>query len=327
MKHFVIHSDKGYSSFPYICRNDSSLYIVFRSAPVKVDKEHIHYKSRVIIKRSINGGASWRIMGDPISAQIGNAGIQDPCLAVLRDGAFILSYFHWKKTKHMEGVWIRHSSNQGRIWNKSIQVTRHGKPLAARQAVVECRDGSLLLAGYDADGCWLSRSFDGGHTWLEVIPIAENTDRIEFSEPCLICFNGGHILCVLRTLDKNTGRSTWIYQAHGWNFGQQWQMPIATPMRGLPPSLIALSDGRVLCSYGYRRIPFGIRACLSHDEGQTWDIGREVVLRSDGADFDIGYPSSTQLDNEHILTVYYIHTKDNPIRRIEGTIWTLPKGG
>ena len=48
-------------------------------------------------------------------------------------------------------------------------------------------------------------------------------------------------------------------------------LPRPTPMWGCPPHLLALGDGRLLCTYGYRRAPFGVRACLSHDGGETWE--------------------------------------------------------
>jgi len=327
MKSFTIHSEDGYSSFPRICQDGINLYTVFRHAPVKVDETHIHYESMAIIKRAVGGVMSWRMVGAPISAHIDDTGIQDPCLAVLEDGTFILSYFHWRKPRRMDGIWIRRSFDKGRTWGNPMQITQHGHSVAACHPIIECGGGTLLLAVYDVAGCWLTRSFNGGTTWQEFIPIVKNTDYIEFSEPSLVYLDGGHILCALRTLDKRIGRSTWIYQTHGWNLGRWWQPPSATPMRGLPPSLLRLNDGRILCSYGYRRAPFGVRSCLSGDEGETWGIEREVVLRADGADFDVGYPSSIQLDDERVLTAYYIHTERNPTRRIEGTIWSIPKDG
>ena len=66
-------------------------------------------------------------------------------------------------------------------------------------------------------------------------------------------------------------------------------------------------------TYGYRRPPWGIRACLSHDCGRTWDIDNEIVIRMDGGtpdgqkrkvgDSDLGYPVSVQLDDSTIFTV------------------------
>jgi hypothetical protein len=83
-----------------------------------------------------------------------------------------------------------------------------------------------------------------------------------------------------------------------------------------------LQDGRVLATYGHRRPPFGVRACLSEDEGETWDVANEKVIRDDGLDRDMGYPSSEQLDDGSILTVYYWHEEDQ-IRHLVSSRWTL----
>ena len=72
--------------------------------------------------------------------------------------------------------------------------------------------------------------------------------------------------------------------------GNTWAPPFATPLWGFPPHLALLADGRVLCTYGYRRPPYGERACLS-DDGVSWSLRQEVVLRDDVPNGDLGYPA------------------------------------
>lgn len=93
----------------------------------------------------------------------------------------------------------------------------------------------------------------------------------------------------------------YLYQSDSYDMGKTWSPPVKTPMWGHPPHLLRLASGNVLCVYGYRRIPYGIRACLSHDEGKTWDIQNELILRNDGLDRDVGYPTSVQLADGRIL--------------------------
>ena len=76
-----------------------------------------------------------------------------------------------------------------------------------------------------------------------------------------------------------------------------------------------------LPDYGYRREPYGIRASFSYDQGRTWDIAHEVVLRTDGGGRDLGYPSSVELPDGSILSAYYFHTESDTTRRIEATKW------
>ena len=115
--------------------------------------------------------------------------------------------------------------------------------------------------------------------------------------------------------------------------GKTWEPVITTPVWGYPQHLLPLRDGRLLMTYGYRRPPHGVRACLSHDNGKTWDIENEIVLRMDGGtppgqprkvgDTDLGYPTSIQLDDGSIFTVYYMNTAGSNCF-IAGTFWRLP---
>ena len=87
-------------------------------------------------------------------------------------------------------------------------------------------------------------------------------------------------------------------------------------------------------SYGYRRPPYSVRACLSHDNGKTWNIENEIVLRMDGGtpqgqprkvgDTDLGYPTSIQRDDGSIFTVYYMNTAGSNCF-VAVTFWRLPQ--
>jgi hypothetical protein len=59
--------------------------------------------------------------------------------------------------------------------------------------------------------------------------------------------------------------------------GKSWTMPHSIGVWGLPSHLLRLRDGRILMTYGYRRVPFGIQARTSEDAGRTWSA--PLVLR------------------------------------------------
>ena len=61
---------------------------------------------------------------------------------------------------------------------------------------------------------------------------------------------------------------------------------------------------------------------ISNDEGLTWDTDHVVVLRNDGAGYDLGYPRSMQLDDGTILTVYYF-TDDEQVTHVACTRWRV----
>ncbi|HBG26551.1 MAG: hypothetical protein A2Y10_01140 [Planctomycetes bacterium GWF2_41_51] len=105
------------------------------------------------------------------------------------------------------------------------------------------------------------------------------------------------------------GGSTWSRIAQDVVVGQ-WN----------PPSMIKLADGRICLTYGYRGAPIGIRAKISSNNGVTW--GTEKILRSDGDNWDIGYPRTVQRTDGKVVTVYYYSTLEIPEQHIAATIWT-----
>ena len=96
---------------------------------------------------------------------------------------------------------------------------------------------------------------------------------------------------------------------------------------GAPGDIVEMGDGRIVCVYGYRLDPSGIRARVSEDGARTW--GRELVLRDDGGSWDLGYPRVLEVAPGRLLTVYYMNRRDDPIqmnggvRHIARTIFEL----
>lgn len=88
---------------------------------------------------------------------------------------------------------------------------------------------------------------------------------------------------------------------------------------GNPPAMIVLHDGRVCLCYGVRAAPYGMRARLSEDGGESW--GDEIVLRDDGGNHDIGYPRAVQRADGTIVTAYYYNDHPDGERYIAATLW------
>ena len=49
--------------------------------------------------------------------------------------------------------------------------------------------------------------------------------------------------------------------------GKTWSVPHAISVWGLPSHLLRLADGRLLMSYGHRRMPFGNQARIRTEHG------------------------------------------------------------
>jgi hypothetical protein len=74
-------------------------------------------------------------------------------------------------------------------------------------------------------------------------------------------------------------------------------------VKGFPPHLLRLKDGRLLTTYGCRSEPFGIEARTSADNGKTWS--EAMKLSTDDITSDLGYPSTVELPDNSLLTVWY----------------------
>jgi hypothetical protein len=203
------------------------------------------------------------------------------------------------------------------VYLPSLEYDSH----SGKNGVVVLADGTWLLplhgsCGGESERSLVVRSHDEGRTWGQPSVIAHDLERrIEFSEPAMVLLPSGRLLAMMRS-------EGYLNQAFSTDGGWIWQGLKRTPMWGFPPHLLVLADGRVLCTYGYRREPFGVRAVLSSDEGESWDWDNEIIIRGDGLHRDLGYPASIQRRDGSILSVYYFSGEDG-IRHIAGTIHTV----
>ena len=63
----------------------------------------------------------------------------------------------------------------------------------------------------------------------------------------------------------------------------------------------------VISTYTYREEPYGIKAMFSRDGGKTWDKDN-YICQSACLTSDIGYPSTAELADGSLLTVFYTKT-------------------
>ena len=74
-------------------------------------------------------------------------------------------------------------------------------------------------------------------------------------------------------------------------------------------------------SYGHRRTPFGNQARLSTNHGKTWSD--PITISADGAGGDLGYPTTVQMDNGALVTVWYEKLKTNTFAVLRQARWQL----
>jgi hypothetical protein len=230
----------------------------------------------------------------------------------------------WDRTvnpwaRGVRGTYAHISRDSAKTFDESVEIdcTPYGAG-ATRVGAVELSDGRTAFAlsevrpqGMDR-AVYLVTSADRGHTWTPPALIVVNAEGA-FCEPCLVETAPGQILCVLRNTPEHR-----LYTSRSTDGGATWGPPERTPMDGLPGHVTGLSDGRLLCSYGRRKAPFGIRMCLSSDGGRTWDIEREIVVRDDLPNGDLGYATTIEYDPGRLFVCYYCQDPEG-VTGVEGT--------
>ena len=362
IRHCVIAEIHGqYCAWPSVVRAaNGDLIVLFTKT-----EEHLGPDGAICCARSTDNGRSWQtpfvIYDTPIDDR-------ESGITLLADGTILVhlwSTFHtragydalaplsydrstldrwsalvdapgYRAHAGTGGAWTILSRDHGRTWSD---------PVTGCDAVhggIELRNGTLLVASYrlDSPRIGVYSAVMPGVNFTRTASIeSPKADSVVFGEPHILQMSSGRVIMMIRATalryDDMSPRCV-LWETYSDDNGGTWVQPFRTPLWGFPPHLLQVSDGRILCAYGYRRAPFGERACIS-DDGITWKLENEIVLRDDAPDGDLGYPASVELGPGKILTVYYqpnvpggttqkMHPPDSTRTKpgILGTIWAVP---
>ncbi len=348
----IYRDDMFYSAFPsLVARKDGEILCAFRRAPDRRalwegGLSHTDANSYLVLVRSKDGGKTWTKDPELIFAHpLG--GSQDPCMVQMTDGTILCTSYGWallppqtvEKLKDslshapyaFLGGYILRSNDGGKTWDGPIipphveadgTVDALGKPVPAynRGAMMQGKDGRLYWAVCCNKGpkersssVHLLTSSDKGGTWQYAGLIAED-GKASFNETSLVETNRGDIVAFMRTANYDdhlaVGRSTDGGKSFKWEDGK---------IIGHPYHALKLKDGRVFLVYGYRHVPYGIRARLLSPDCTDIAEAPELVIRDDGGNGDLGYPWAALLPDGNILVAYYFNQKDGT-RFIGGSI-------
>ena len=313
---------------------DGQLLVVIQEQNRRPLRSHNDPSSRAVLLRSTDGGNTWDPTTKTTVVDTPNEANNDPSIRQLSDGTLIVNYFTWRcgneqevPTEHayvrtLDGIhyaWTTgthtmRSSDGGSSWENPVTVpSPTGDDTLVSDPIIELPDGQLMIPLYasypgEMDHVLVMRSQDGGRSWGEPTTVIRDLlGQMDFNEPSLLYLPSGKLICMMRAhRAREQEYGYFLYQSDSDDLGQTWSPVRRTLIWGHPPHLLRLQSGNILCVYGYRRPPYGVRACLSHDDGQTWDLENELILRCDGIDADVGYPTSIQLADGRIFTVWYL---------------------
>ena len=202
-----------------------------------------------------------------------------------------------------DGTYTHRSTNGGRTWEPPCKIST--VPFAGgygMRGAVQLGNGEILLPLSDVPNyrvVFIVRSGDGGRSWCAPVEAACTLGKY-FEEPSLLALDDTRLIMMLRD-----NSSHFMHLCNSNDGGCTWSEPRPVDFLGYPCQLLRLIDGRILCTFGYRYKPFGIRAVLSNDEGRHWDTLNPLMLRYDFQNNDLGYPATIMMKDGSLLTTYY----------------------
>ena len=168
----------------------------------------------------------------------------------------------------------------------------------------------------------MAESKDDGLTWqwLAEIPTRKGDAVVGgYHELHAVEAADGTLIAQIR--NHNAANKGETLQSESKDGGRTWSEPHSIGVWGLPSHLLRLRDGRLLMSYGHRRKPYGNQARISTDNGQSW--GEAMILSGDGIGGDLGYPSTVELPDGTLLTVWYEKMAEQPLAVLRQATWRL----
>jgi len=223
------------------------------------------------------------------------------------------------RRKAEPGVWMIRSTDDGTTWGGRYDV-----PVNSPHGPAQLADGRLLYVGKDlwrGGKVGVCESSDDGQTWrwLSQVPVRDGDSAAQYHELHTVETADGRILCHIRNENKSNHGET--LQCESSDGGKTWSVPAGIGVWGLPSHLLRLRNGHLLMSYGHRRRPLGNQARLSTDHGRTWSD--PIIISGDGIGTDLGYPSTVELDDGTLVSVWYEVMQGSPRAILRQAKWKL----
>ena len=346
----------GYFGWPTVARLDNGTLAVASSG---LRAEHVCPFGKTVLNVSTDDGRTW---SPPRVIQDSMIDDRDAGIVNLGDGKLLVTWFRsdtriyadagwlpekerktwadifatWtdEKVNALLGSWLMLSEDAGETWSDPLRA-----PVSTPHGPIRLQDGNLLYLGkryrtWDdmrESAITAAASRDGGRTWelLGAVPVHPHTHAANYHEPHVVELPSGRLVGMIR-IENHSGKELTdpaiphfsLMQTESDDGGKTWTTARPLGFHGSPPHLLRHSSGVLGLTYGYRQEPFGQRVAFSHDDGATWD--HDWILRDDGPDGDLGYPSTVELADGSLYTVCYQKAAAGEKCSLLYSRWELP---
>ena len=246
-------------------------------------------------------------------------------------------------------AWLRYpsgpvtirSNDEGLSWSEPETISEDAYPGQGPGGnLVLCTDGTLIAAaewgeknhtGPHPDWAALTaRSKDGGRTWDTWQKAHGPQDGVYYFDLRIAGLADDRLLAAYWTHDMAKDQGLNVHTATSSDQGQTWTQPRDADFWGQVTSVAGLQSGRVIAVTNHRRPPYGVRALLSDDGGETFDEQNHLELwgiepatvrnapvlakRRDRVEnaleayhfFTFGTPTATQVPDGTIVVAFYV---------------------
>ena len=360
VEYFRVNNIKGnffrYNGWPTVCKDDRGVLYTTASS---YRMSHVDPCGKNCMYLSFNEGKTWT---SPIIVNDSYIDDRDMGITYCGNGKMVVTWFnelhpeYWehldactwfdrvdvqvvngiaKALRHLPegtceklvGAYVKVSEDYGVTWSDPIRV-----PLTNPHGVSVCADGTLIFMGKKMDPEYgtndpivVYSSHDGGYTWefTGEVPLGEGLDGyVDMHEPHAIELPNGRLLGAIRV---HNAEFFTTFITFSDDKGKTWSTPKRIgELDGAPPHLMVHSSGAVICSYSCRTYgKMGEKAVVSYDNGETWTEDYELDLRVSPNQHDLGYPSTVELEDGSLYTVYYQAYGDEDMTSLLACKWRL----
>lgn len=221
--------------------------------------------------------------------------------------AMVMGYQYLSDEQRRGGSFIRLSRDGGVTWGKTIRV-----PVSSPHGPNLLSDGSILYFGKEMfsegaleEGTVAAYHSVDGENWtmLSKVAVPEGCIPDNMQEPHVLELPNGRLLGAIRAQGSEVYHSFTIFTCFSDDRGHSWTVPKSLDVPGSPPHLLLHSSGAVICTFGRREAPYGERALVSYDNGESWEDEYIIDDRADCG--DLGYPATAEMPDGSLITVYY----------------------
>lgn len=331
------HSKHNYFAWPTVARLQDGRIAVGASG---FRIEHVCPFGKAVISYSSDEGKTYTLPAPVIDTPLDD---RDAGLCTFGENGVIMTSFNnsadMQREYNQDNEYVQNYINtitkedEEKYLGPTFRVSRdcgttfgelYRSPVTSPHGPVELRDGTIL---------WAGNRFDDVNGGIEFVKLNPNNGETEFvgkitvddkevflNEPNVIELPDGKLLCHIRA-ENDTMFTT--YQSVSYDKGKTWTKPemLLEIDGGAPPHLRMLSSGILISAYGRRKQPYGIMVMVSRDNGETWE--KDLRLYENTASDDLGYPSTIELSDGTLLTVFYARNSEEEPCRILQQKWKL----